>query len=139
MRPSRATDGDKTRLAIIFTLVWDGQRGSCENLVSAHHIQSAIVEDRLALGGVEFNFHLLIVATKYAEVNERERRDAYLVRGQELRAIRDGRLYWLHTFEEYCEQQWELTDRRAQHSFFLPIVYRNLDSEGPQLANSSDF
>ena len=39
------------------------------------------------------------------------------MRGQELRAIRDGKLYQLRynfsTFEEYCEQRWELTPQHA--------------------------
>ena len=56
-----------------------------------------------------------------AELNEREHRietaerNAYLVRGQELRAIRDGQLFrerW-QTFEEYCEERWELAKRRV--------------------------
>jgi protein gp37 len=57
------------------------------------------------------------------ELDERERRieaaerDAYLVRGQELRAIRDGKLYQrrynLSTFIEYCDQRWELTEVHA--------------------------
>jgi protein gp37 len=43
-------------------------------------------------------------------------RDAYLVRGLELAAIRDGKLYrerW-QTFEQYCEDRWEMTSRRAE-------------------------
>ena len=56
-----------------------------------------------------------------AELDEREHRietaerNAYLVRGQELRAIRDGQLFrerW-QTFEEYCEERWELAKQRV--------------------------
>jgi hypothetical protein len=40
-----------------------------------------------------------------------------LVRGQELRAIRDGKLYQrrynFSDFEEYCDQRWELTPQHA--------------------------
>jgi hypothetical protein len=39
------------------------------------------------------------------------------VRGQELRAIRDSKLYRSRynfaTFEEYCDQRWEVTEARA--------------------------
>jgi hypothetical protein len=46
-----------------------------------------------------------------------EQRDAYLVRGQELRVIRDGKLfsrrYNVSTFEEYCDQRWEMADQHA--------------------------
>jgi hypothetical protein len=39
------------------------------------------------------------------------------VRGQELRAIRDGKLYQRRynfaTFEEYCEQRWEFAPQHA--------------------------
>src|ERR1700722_12763963 len=64
-----AADGDETWLAIVSAIVRDGQRRSCENLASARHIESAIVDDRLAFGGVEFDLQVIIVATKYAEVN----------------------------------------------------------------------
>ena len=64
-----AADGDETRLAIVSAIVRDGQRRSCENLACARHIESAIVEDRLAFGGVKFDLQMITVATKYAEVN----------------------------------------------------------------------
>lgn len=56
-----------------------------------------------------------------AELDEREHRietaerNAYLVRGQELRAIRDGALYRerYQTFEEYCAERWELVPQHA--------------------------
>jgi protein gp37 len=48
---------------------------------------------------------------------ENAERNAYLVRGQELKAIRDDQLwrerYNLTTFEEYCDQRWELTKVHA--------------------------
>lgn len=45
---------------------------------------------------------------------ERAERDGYLVRGQELAAIRDGGLYRdrHQTFEDYCDERWELKKRR---------------------------
>jgi hypothetical protein len=60
-----AADGDETWLAIVSAIVRDGQRRSCENLASARHIESAIVDDRLAFGGVEFDLQVITVATKY--------------------------------------------------------------------------
>lgn len=47
---------------------------------------------------------------------ERAERDGYLVRGRELAAIRDGKLYRerYQTFEAYCETRWEMTIRRAE-------------------------
>lgn len=74
-------------------------------------------------------------------IDERERRieDAernnYLVRGRELAAIRDDQSWrdrYNHaTFEEYCEQRWELTDRHAQRlmaaaAFAGEATYRSL-------------
>jgi protein gp37 len=48
---------------------------------------------------------------------EAAERNGYLVRGHELAAIRDGKLYRLAsnhaTFEEYCEQRWELDTGNA--------------------------
>jgi protein gp37 len=56
-------------------------------------------------------------------IDEREQRiegaerNAYLVRGQELKAIRDDQLwrerYNLTTFDEYCDQRWEIAQSRA--------------------------
>jgi hypothetical protein len=77
-----------------------------------------------------------------AELDEREQRienaerDAYLVRGQELRAIRDGKLYRLRynfpTFIEYCEQRWELSEVHADRligaaSFASKVLTSRLD------------
>lgn len=64
---------------------------------------------------------LIIDNTAAAELTEREKRiehaerDAYFVRGQELRAIREDKLYRerYQTFEEYCEKRWELTEVHA--------------------------
>lgn len=46
---------------------------------------------------------------------ERAERDGYLVRGRELAAIRDGKLYRerYQTFEAYCEARWEMTPQHA--------------------------
>ena len=40
-----------------------------------------------------------------------------LVRGRELAAIRETTLYRRRhqTFEAYCEERWEMTDRHAEH------------------------
>jgi protein gp37 len=73
-------------------------------------------------------------------LDERERRieDAernnYLIRGRELGAIRDDQSWRMRyndisTFEDYCEQRWELTDRHARHligaAAFGDLVGRN--------------
>ena len=41
-----------------------------------------------------------------------------LVRSQALAAILDGKLYRdrYQTFEAYCDERWELTDRRAEQT-----------------------
>ena len=50
---------------------------------------------------------------------ETAERDAYVVRGRELGAIRNDQSwkqrYNLATFEEYCEQRWEMTKVHAHH------------------------
>jgi hypothetical protein len=49
----------------------------------------------------------------------RRARNAYLVRGTELGAIQNDKSwkqrYNYATFEEYCEERWELTDRHARY------------------------
>jgi protein gp37 len=67
----------------------------------------------------------LVDAGASEELQEREtrieeaERNGYLVRGSELREIRDKKLYAARynfpNFKEYCEERWEFTEARASH------------------------
>jgi hypothetical protein len=70
-----------------------------------------------------------------ARIEEAERNN-YIVRGRELGAIRDGewwrRRYNFKSFEEYCEERWELDDNHARR-----LILASSFAERCQLASLS--
>jgi hypothetical protein len=56
---------EETILAIILSLILNRQRIGIENSASRCHIQSTLSACPLTFGGIEFDFHIIIVYTIY--------------------------------------------------------------------------
>jgi protein gp37 len=77
-----------------------------------------------------------------AEIEAAER-DAYLVRGRALGQIRNGDRLWrvrhnVATFEEYCEQRWEMDRSRAYRLIGAATFAKLLVARGQQKVPSSE-
>jgi hypothetical protein len=60
------TNGNESRLAVVFAVIRAGEMRSGKNLSSANQIQSALLQGPIALLGIAGDSHGLIVATQMA-------------------------------------------------------------------------